>query len=322
MKKIMRILGKGIIIIFSILIIIIIISFINHKIKLNQESELFKPLGKMVKVNDHYMHVYTEGEGNVTLVFMSGGGTCSPTLDFRSLYSKLSDDYGIAVIEKAGYGFSEVSDVPRDIDTVLEETRKALTLAGQKPPYVVFPHSMSGIEAIYWVNKYPEEVKAIIGLDPAIPETYENYLMPNKAILNLAAFAAKIGFTRFIPSVCESSAAIKAGSLTEDEKEIYRAVFYRRTVTKTMLNELECIKESAEKVDEMGLPEVPMLLFISNGNGTGWEKEQWQQYLIDYASGIAENQKIILDCGHYVHDYEYEEIASRSKEFLNNIILD
>lgn len=273
MKKIMKMLGKGILIIFSILIIIIIISFINHKIKLKQESELFKPLGTMVTVNDHSMHVYTEGEGNMTLVFMSGGGTSSPTLDFRSLYSQLSNDYGIAVIEKAGYGFSEVVDVPRDIDTVLEETRKVLTLAGQKPPYVLFPHSMSGIEAIYWAKIYPEEVEAIIGLDPAVPEAYENYPMPNKIILNLSAFAAKIGFTRFIPSVCGHSAVIQEGSLTEEEKEIYRAIFYRRTATKTMLSELGCIQQSAKKVEELGLPEVPMLFFISNGNGTGWEKE-------------------------------------------------
>lgn len=32
-------------------------------------------------------------------------GTCSPILDFKSLYSLLSDEYKIAVVEKFGYGF-------------------------------------------------------------------------------------------------------------------------------------------------------------------------------------------------------------------------
>ena len=131
MRKIVRKLGIGTMIIIGIFLIIILISFINHKIMLNQESKLFQPLGKMVTVNKHPMHVYTEGNGETTLVFMAGGGTCSPTLDFRSLYSRLSDNYRIAVVEKAGYGFSEILDVPRDIDTVLEETRKALILAGE-----------------------------------------------------------------------------------------------------------------------------------------------------------------------------------------------
>lgn len=321
MGKIPKKVGIGILIIIVILLVIILISFINHKIKLKKEIKLFQPLGKTVEVNGHSMHVYAEGKGEVTLIFMSGGGTCLPTLDFKSLYSRLSDDYRIAVIEKAGYGFSEIVDLPRGIDIVLEETRKAIKLAGEKPPYVLFPHSMSGIEALYWAEKYPDEVVGIVGLDPAVPKAYENYPMPNKMILGLSQFVAKIGLTRFIPSICNRSAAIKGGSLTAHEKEIYRAIFYRRTATKTMINELEYIQENAKKVDKMRIPQVPMLFFISNGNGTGWEKEQWQQSLKEYISKVPVSQQVLFDCGHYIHNYEYERIALKSKEFIKNIIL-
>lgn len=42
--------------------------------------------------------IYVEGSGSKTLVFLSGSGTCSPILDFKSLYSLLSgsDEIGIA----------------------------------------------------------------------------------------------------------------------------------------------------------------------------------------------------------------------------------
>ena len=79
---------------------------------------------------------------------MSGGGTSSPVLDFKSLYSLLSDDYKIVVVEKFGYGFSDVVDNERSIDSILEDSRTALTKAGVVGPYVLFPHSMSGIEAL------------------------------------------------------------------------------------------------------------------------------------------------------------------------------
>lgn len=319
MKKIMKNTAITVMVIIGVLLFIVLISFINHKIKLNQESKLFKPMGKMVTVNEHLMHVYSEGKGDFTLVFMSGGGTSSPTLDFKSLYSRLINDYRVAVIEKSGYGFSEIADVPRDIDTVLEETRKALTLAGEKAPYVLFPHSMSGIEALYWARLYPDEIAAIVGLDPAVPQAYDNYSMPSKVVLNLSAFAANSGLTRLFPSICNDSAAIQYGSLTDDEKEVYRAVFYRRTATSTMLRELENIQENAKKVNEMGSPEIPMLFFISNGEGTGWEKEQWQKHLIEYISAVPKGQQVLLDCGHYVHDYEFDTIASQSKDFLSNI---
>ena len=32
---------------------------------------------------------------------------------------------------------------------------------------------MSGLEAVHWANRYPDEVNAIIGLDPAMPPIYE-----------------------------------------------------------------------------------------------------------------------------------------------------
>ncbi len=143
-----------------------------HGISLQIERRKFPPIGKLVEVNGHQMHVYSEGEGGETLVFLSGSGTAAPALDFKALYSRLSSRYRIAVVERAGYGFSDTADTPRDIDTVLEETREALTLAGESGPYILFPHSLSGIEAIYWGQKYPSEVKGIIGLDAAVPSLY------------------------------------------------------------------------------------------------------------------------------------------------------
>lgn len=53
-------------------------------------------------MNGNNISIYAEGSGSKTLVFLSGGGTCSPILDFKSLYSMLSDEYKIVVVEKFG----------------------------------------------------------------------------------------------------------------------------------------------------------------------------------------------------------------------------
>ena len=57
---------------------------------------------------------------------MTGGGTCSPILDFKSLYSLLSDEYKVVVVEKFGYGFSDVVNKERDISSILEDTSVSL----------------------------------------------------------------------------------------------------------------------------------------------------------------------------------------------------
>jgi pimeloyl-ACP methyl ester carboxylesterase len=160
MKIVLKRCIKVIVIIIVILMLFLTISFIRHKICLSNEKDLLTPLGELVEVDGHDMSIYIEGEGDHTLVFLSGSGTCSPILDFKSLYSLLSDDYRIVVVEKFGYGFSDIVDSDRDIDTVLGQTRTALDKAGINGPYVLCPHSMSGIEALYWAQQYPEEVEA------------------------------------------------------------------------------------------------------------------------------------------------------------------
>ncbi len=44
------------------------------------------------------------------MCFCLEAGLCSPILDFKSLYSLLTDEYKIVVVEKFGYGFSDVVD--------------------------------------------------------------------------------------------------------------------------------------------------------------------------------------------------------------------
>lgn len=310
-KKIMKIF----LIVVGMIVIVLTGIYVNHRICLSKEKELLTPIGKMVEVSGHRMSVYAEGSGDQTLVFLSGGGTCSPILDFKSLYSKLSDEYKVVVVEKFGYGFSDVISEERDIDTILDNTRTALKEADIEGPYVLCPHSMSGLEALYWAQTYPEEVSAIIGLDMAVPKYYESMKI-NIPIIRLGEFGARMGFTRLIPGISESD-AIKYGTLTEQEKDIYRAVFFNRTATTTMIDECKSVKENAKKVESLGVPEVPLLLFLSDGSGgTGFDKETWRRIPKEYIVNVEDAKYIELDCPHYIHNYEYDRISEEIKAFL------
>lgn len=301
--------------IVAIIVILIWICFGYHRYRLKKEEKLREPLGLPIDINGNNMSVYIEGSGSKTLVFLSGGGTCSPILDFKSLYSLLSDEYRIVVVEKFGYGYSDVVDEDRNIQTILSEIRLALHKAGIDGPYVLCPHSMSGIEALYWAQEYPDEIESIIGLDMAVPEYYENMKI-NLPLIKLGQYAADLGITRLIPTLAESD-AIKHGTLTNDEKNRYRAIFYNRTATVTMINEAKSVKDNARIVAQNGVPQVPMLLFISDGTGgTGFDKETWRRIPEKYISEVKAGKYIELDCPHYVHDYEYGRISEEIKRFL------
>jgi len=293
-----------------ITITILLVFVLFHQIMLKIEEPLRTPLGQLVEVDGHKMSVYAEGSGDKTLVFLSGSGTPSPILDFKSLFSLLSDEYKIVVVERFGYGFSDVVDKPRDIDTVLSETRVALIAADINGPYVLCPHSMSGLEALYWAQQYPEEVEAIVGLDMAVPEAYESF--KNNAFINAASqFNAKTGMIRLVP-LLNALDCVEHGTLTEEEKEIVHALLYQNFSNRTTMNELKYISENAKIVGTGEIPQVPMLLFISNDTSTTELTDATQRY-----ANTVENAKVIqLDCPHYVHDYEHNKISEEIKEFL------
>lgn len=316
--KIVKRAAKVVVIVLLAFAVFVLGVFIYHRICLDREDGLITQysLGQPVEIDGHKMSIYTEGSGDKTLVFMSGAGTCSPILDFKSLYSLLSDEYRIVVVEKYGYGFSDVVDKQRDIDSMLSDTRSALNAAGIEAPYILCPHSMSGLEALYWAQQYPQEVSAIIGLDMSVPQYYDNMSI-NLPLMRVAQFAAEVGFTRIIPGIAESD-AIKNGTLTDEEKELYRAIFYRRTATVTMINETKAVKENAKKVGSLSAPQLPMLLFISDGSGgTGFDEETWRSIPKEYLSGVENGSFIELNCPHYVHDHEYQTISKEIKLFLS-----
>ena len=96
-------------------------------------------------------------------------------------------------------------------------------------------------------------------------------------------------------------------------------VFYNRTATETMINEAKSIKENAKIVAKNGVPQVAMLLFISDGTGgTGFDKETWRRIPKEYISEVESGKYMELDCPHYVHDYEYERISEEIKSFLGD----
>lgn len=305
----------------SILLLIILVigaSLINHRIRLSQERTAFPPPGQMVSVNDHKIHVFTEGKGDLPIVFIAGSGTSSPTLNFKPLYQELSNEYRIVIIERSGYGWSENGSTRRDIETLLFENRKALELAEIEPPYVLFAHSMGALEAIYWSNQHPEEVVAIIGLDPAVPEVYQYLQKPPSIMINLLAFFARTGITRLSPDVCNESLSIQEEYLTSDETEMFCAIFYRSTLTKNMLQENKAVDNNALQVEKQGIPDVPLFFFISDGIELGMEN--WRSLLVSYAENAPHGQYMTLDVGHYIHNYEPELIGTESRIFIKNVI--
>lgn len=312
MKKVLKTIGKILLIILAALFLFLLILFVYNKIKINKEKKLLEPLGQMVEVDGHKMSIYTEGEGEHTIVFMSGWGVSSPILDFKTLYKKLSDDYKIVVIEKFGYGFSDDVDSERSFETILRQDREALNKAGIEGPYILCPHSLSGLESLLWAQQYPEEVESIVGLDMSLPikeSAYsENDTKDMESSFTLNKIFNKIGLFRLM-DIDSMIDAINKGTLTEKEKEIYRALIHSNIGNNAVKNEIKDVLNVCKKIEDKPKPNIPMLMFITK------DKIEHEKYLINELKATV----IKLDSGHYVHNIKPEEINKEIREFIKKL---
>ncbi|WP_143753350.1 alpha/beta fold hydrolase [Dethiobacter alkaliphilus] len=319
--KIIQVIGIIVLVIVAIVAILLGLSTFNHNYQLQKEVNKYPPPGQLVDVNKQKIHVFSEGEGDLTFVFMSGHGTASPVLDFKPLWQRLRNEYRIVVMEKPGYGWSEASHSSRDVATMLEETREALSLSGEKGPYVLVPHSMSGLEAIYWAQTYPTEVKAIIGLDPSVPDFIQHSLeLPQSSQLSMMYLVSRMGLSRFMPQEEKEKnfPLLKSNDLSGEDKEQYLAMFYRSAYTKNMLNEVNYLQKNARIISETNFPiEIPMYFFISDGKEV--TEADWRGILTDYVSRANKGRYLNLDSGHYLHHHDSDLIAREIRKFIAEI---
>lgn len=106
-------------------------------------------------------------------------------------------------------------------------------------------------------------------------------------------------------------------TLSQEEKTIYRAIACRIAVNEVILNEGLAIPQVCEEIDSKPKPDVPMLLFVSDGKENGGES--WIEAQKEYAADLSDAAVIELDCGHYVHNFEFDRIAEEMREFMEGL---
>ena len=341
--KILRTCGIAVLAAAILLTAFLSVLYVYHQALLARERQTIRHIaGQYVTVSGRNMNVYTAGQGDKTLVFLPGAMTPSPVFDFKPLYSLLSGRYRIAVPEKFGYGYSDECDGERSVDIITEQDREALASLGIEGPYILVPHSASGLEAVYWAGKYPDEVEAIIGLDPAVPGQYD--LMPGTHITEMEpqdaeeAVAAmkmndllmyRIGLIRLTMNADSALPALRSDALAEEEKEQYRALSYTRICEgsgSTMMRETICTEHALEVLLDLynsPLPDVPTLFFVSSDEAMlsrpYGSLSNWHKVHEDYLSHITDGRIVYTDCGHYIHAEEPETVSAEMISFIESL---
>ncbi|MEN6328317.1 MAG: alpha/beta hydrolase [Syntrophomonas sp.] len=318
MGKIKRKRGRKLMTVFTIILGIIIglnvIGFAVNKIFYANELAAVSPYGRILEVNGQKMHVYAMGNGQKTIVLLPGFGVPLPSADFGPLMRELAKEYTVVCIEYFGIGFSDQTDTPRTNENYMEETRTALSLAGFKAPYVLMPHSASGIYSEYYAAKYPDEVSAIIMLDTTSTAKTEAKNLP-KFVYTLGKLQQACGLSRIANGLVTPAQKAENG-YTAKEISDYK-MFANHVLNDTIIDQSNRMLDNINEVSELAFPgDIPVLKLISSQSVQKVGTEYQTNHLIRLGANVESKT---IDSTHFFYQTKAKEICDTTTIFLEKI---
>ncbi|WP_313341740.1 alpha/beta fold hydrolase [Lacrimispora sp.] len=314
MKVILKITGKIIIWILTVLVVFIVISGIIHSILTLVEKKKYK-IGQTIEIDGKDMQAYVTGSGDKTIVLLSGLGTASPIIDFMPLAERLSKDYKVVILEYFGYGFSDSTKKERSNENIVQEIRASLNELDIKGPYILMPHSMSGIYSLYYAINYPNEVEAIIGIDESVPNqtkvNKDDSMSPFIPLLNELGIIRDAAY--LLPSIDDGMNI--NNYYTKEQIKLNKMAAAWNSVNRTVINEYNMGNENTKELYDVKYPNnVPVLAILATESVADVEWLPLHEELISN----PEIQKIkVLDGGHYLHWSKADDIVTLTKEFIS-----
>jgi len=123
----------------------------------------YPPPGERIRVSGHFMHLHCDGKGAPVVVMDAGlGGT---SLDWSRVQPNLSNYSRVCTYDRAGYGWSDSSPLPRTSKVIVRELRGLLKNAGVGGPYVLVGHSFGGLNMQLFAREYPADTAALVLVD-------------------------------------------------------------------------------------------------------------------------------------------------------------
>ena len=269
-----------------------------------------------VKLEKGTVQVTRTGYGPTPLVLLSGFSTLFPGLEYGALGTELAKKFPVLIPSKFGYGYSDLTDAPRDADAIVEEYRAVLSALKVPTPVVLCAHSMGFLEALRWAQKYPEEVAALVGLDPATPEVYQTFdLTGSQARLekiNRPEWKRRLTFRLMASSMLSRYPANLRRKLAPAARRNFACL--------TWVNESRALPENVRTISRAGAPaNIPALFLLSNGKGTPLPGEEWRKHALSYLEHFESRQYELFDLPHDLYYYQPQELAEVILDFLAQV---
>ncbi|MCM3359458.1 MAG: alpha/beta hydrolase [Psychrobacillus sp.] len=296
--------------------------FVGHQLMSLYEKNKYEAIGQHVEVDGKEMHVYEKGKGDNTIVLLTGLGTAAPALDFEPLVKELSVDNRVIVVEPFGYGWSEKTDKKRSVENITEEIRTAILQLDIQEPYILMPHSISGVYSMFYANKYPEEIKAIIGIDPTLPQALEYFEEDAPSMPKALSIIAPSGLARLAMYITPDSFLPIAGENTysKENLKMTKLISSWSGYNRNVINETNLIQENMELTKKLTFPpDLPVMIFTSDTEKTNEDGKSNITFYEAQLKNSTLSKLVPLEGHHYLHWTQSETMSDEVRGFIKRM---
>jgi len=310
-----------------LLIAAIMIIFIAGQVARYKLAKQYPAPGFMVTAHNHKLHLHCEGKGPVTVFLVAGLNEFS--LHWSGLQPLLARETKTCSYDRAGLGWSEPAEHAPALDNSVSDLHELLQARGDKSPVVLVGHSYGAVLVRLYAQRFPENIKAIVLLDPA------SEYMPERIIGYAAALeSATTQFRHFAPLaslglIALSAENIPSGLLRGEAIEQYRAVlasgsFFEATSAETaeMINNLQTMQSVGQQplvkipvvVISRGLPEPIPGLPLASAQSL---EQVWSQLQAELVDKMHAKQIIAEKSGHSIQLTQPSLVFETIRRFTN-----
>lgn len=283
-----------------------------EKIMAPGDAERYPPIGQMVDVNGHRLHIYCEGEGSPTVILEGGAGVAA--LSWYRTQPLIAQETRVCAYDRAGLGWSELGTGPYTPESTAQDLHTLLGNAGIEPPYVLVGHSVGGKHIRMFTELYPDEVVGLV-FDDARHESADPIRTQEEYEADAAAYESGLGFYRVLRDLgvvrllgvpLGRSMSPSMNSLPDDV--VFRLGLFE-VAEKTLQSKIDTqdIASNERLSAARPLGSLPVVVLTSS-QGLNMQ-EDWaavQQHLVALSSN---SQQIIVESSHDIHIDAPQQVA-------------
>jgi pimeloyl-ACP methyl ester carboxylesterase len=119
--------------------------------------------GQLVDIGGRRINLLCSGTGGSTVILMAGSASWSFT--WYKTQPEIAKRARVCAFDRAGYGFSAPAPQPQILPDTVSDLHAALKAADIPGPYVLVGHSLGGLEARLFAQRWPQEVAGMVLVD-------------------------------------------------------------------------------------------------------------------------------------------------------------